>query len=476
MAKVPGGVVAAVEPGSLGQAAGIRPGDRLLAINGHSLRDVIDVRFYGAEDRLELVVERAGERLPIEVEREYGQDLGLTFTHLTFDVEIRRCANNCDFCFVKQNAPGMRRSLYVKDDDYRYSFLSGSFVTLTNLTDDDWARLDEQRLSPLYVSVHATDPELRRKILRYAQNDRAIAPDVMRQLRRLAELGIEVHTQVVLVPGLNDGEHLARTVADLTSLYQKPVASLSVVPIGLTRYHSGSCRPYTPPEARAVLDQVEPWRRENRKKRGCTFVYPSDEWYLVAGRKVPPGKEYDGFPQVENGVGMVRLLLDEWEDLKAGQLQILRFAPWPSRYRQGSGTPQDRQNDKTMKLKPATLVCGMLIAPVLARIVEELNALTGSNLRLVPVANDFFGPVTTVSGLLTGRDVVAALTLLAGRTLGDLVLLPRAMFTGSYGSGSAPPDSTLDDMSLTGISDRLGVPAVMAGSLTEALAALTGGG
>jgi putative radical SAM enzyme (TIGR03279 family) len=417
---------------------------------------VIDVQFYGAEERLELVVERAGERRLLEAERAYGQTLGLTFTHLTFDVEIRRCANNCDFCFVKQNAPGMRRSLYVKDDDYRYSFLSGSFVTLTNLTEDDWARLEEQRLSPLYVSVHTTDLELRKKILRYAQNDKIITFDVVGQLQRLAELGIEVHTQVVLVPGLNDGEHLARTVADLSALYQEPVASLSVVPIGLTRYHAGSCRPYTPAESRAVLDQVEPWRKESRKRRGCTFVYPSDEWYLVAGRQVPPSREYDDFPQVENGVGMVRLLLNEWHKLKASLSRT--------------------------RLRPATVVCGTLIAPVLGRIVEEVNTLTGSAVRLVPVVNDFFGPVTTVSGLLTGRDVVAALQpprlaepiacCTGDQPLGDLVLLPRAMFTGSYGTGSAPPDATLDDMSLVGISERLGVPAVMAGTLTEALAAL----
>ncbi|MBN1135217.1 MAG: DUF512 domain-containing protein [Anaerolineae bacterium] len=451
MASAPGGVIAAVEPGSLGQAMGLTPGDRLLTINDHPLRDVIDVQFYAAEERLELLVDRAGERLLLEAERQYGQDLGLTFTHPTFDVDIRRCANNCDFCFVRQNAPGMRRSLYVKDDDYRYSFLSGSFVTLTNLTDDDWARLDEQRLSPLYVSVHTTAPELRRKLL-----GRPTAPDVMEQFRQLAELGIEVHTQVVLVPGLNDGEHLARTVADLADLYHEPVASLSIVPVGLTRYHSGSCRPYTPSESRALLDQAEPWRRENRKKRGCTFVYPSDEWYLVAGWEVPPSKEYDRFPQVENGVGMVRLLLDEWEELKAGQLEILRFA----------------QNDRAVKLKPATLVCGTLIGPVLGRIVEEMNALTGSDVRLAAVTNEFFGPVTTVSGLLTGRDVAAALE---GQPLGEMVLLPRAMFTGSYGAGSAPPDATLDDMSLAGISDRLGVPAVMVGSLAEALTALTPG-
>ena len=445
MTQGPGGAIAAVEPSSLADAVGIRPGDLLLTINGRPLRDVIDVQFYAAEERLEIVVERAGERLLFEAEREYGQDLGLSFTHLTFDVDIRRCANNCAFCFVKQNAPGMRRSLYVKDDDYRYSFLSGSFVTLTNLTGDDWTRLEEQRLSPLYVSVHATEPELRRRFL-----GRGTIPDVKGQLRRLAELGIEVHTQVVLVPGLNDGEHLARTVADLTELYQEPVASLSIVPIGLTRYHScaacfrrpGACRPYTPTESRALLDQVEPWRKENRKKRRGTFVYPSDEWYLVARREVPPARQYDDFPQVENGVGMVRLLLDEWEEIK---------------------------ETRRLELKPATLACGVLIAPLLARIVEEMNALTGSDLRLVPVVNDFFGPVTTVSGLLTGRDVVAALQ---NQPLGDLVLLPRAMFTGSYGAGLAPPDATLDDMSLAGISDQIGAPAVMAGSLTEALAVL----
>jgi putative radical SAM enzyme (TIGR03279 family) len=434
--KAPGGVIAAVEPGGVGQAVGLQAGDRLLAINGHPLRDLIDVQFYGAEERLDLLVERAGQRLLIQAERDYDQDLGLTFAHPTFDVDIRRCANACDFCFVKQNGPGMRRSLYVKDDDYRYSFLSGSFVTLTNLTGEDWARLEEQRLSPLYVSVHATEPELRRRIL-----GRRNAPDVMDQLRRLAELRIEVHTQVVLVPGVNDGGHLARTAADLAELYQAPVASLSVVPIGLTRYHAGGCRPYTADESRAVLDQVEPWQEESRAKRGCTFVYPSDEWYLVAGRAVPPAEAYDLFPQVENGVGMVRLLLDEWEEIR-------------------------RKPPKG--LETATLVCGTLIAPALGRIVDELNALTGSDLRLVPVVNEFFGAVTTVSGLLTGRDILAALQ---GRPLGERVLLPRAMFSGRYGAGSAPPDTTLDDVSLAEMSARLGVAAISAGTLAEALAA-----
>ena len=438
MARGPGGVITAVEPGSLGEEMGLQAGDRLVAINDHPLRDIIDVQFYGAEEVLGLLVERDGEPWLIEVERDYDQELGLTFVNPTFDVDVRRCANNCDFCFVKQNAQGMRRSLYVKDDDYRYSFLFGNSVTLTNLTDDDWGRLEEQRLSPLYVSVHATELALRRRFLA-----REGTPDVVAQLRRLAALRIEVHTQVVLVPGLNDGERLARTLNDLAVLYQEPVTSVSVVPVGLTRYHRGPCRTYTPDEAQAVLEQVEPWRTENQEKRGCTFVYPSDEWYLVAGQEVPPASEYDGFPQVENGVGMVRQLLDEWEELKAD-------------------LPRS-------ELRPATLVCGTLIAPSLARIVAELNALTGAQVQLVPVANEFFGPVTTVSGLLTGQDVVAALR---DRTQGEMVLLPRAMLGSSYGVGSALPGLTLDDLSLGELSAQLGVPVQVAGTLGEALVRL----
>ncbi len=436
--RKPGGVITQVEAGSLGERCALVPGDRLIAINGRRVRDIIDVQFYGAEETLDLTVERDGEEWSIEVERDYDEDLGLSFADPTFDVDIRRCANNCEFCFVKQNAPGMRRSLYVKDDDYRYSFLFGNFVTLTNLTEDDWDRLAEQRLSPLYVSVHATDQELRRRFL--ARRD---APDVMDQLRRLDDLGIEVHTQVVLVPGLNDGEHFIRTVSDLATLYGQPVASVGVVPIGLTKYHMGQCRTYTREESRAVLEQVRPWRSENRRRLGCSLVHPSDEWYLVAGQEVPPAREYDGFPQVENGVGMVRLLLDEWAALRPG--------PSPARRAR------------------ATLVCGTLIAPVLGRIVTEWNALGRTELQVVPVVNEFFGPVTTASGLLTGQDVTSALQT---RPLGDLVLLPQAMFTGRYGAGQAAAGTTLDDVTIEEISSQLGVQVVTAGTLAEAMVAL----
>jgi putative radical SAM enzyme (TIGR03279 family) len=427
-----------VEPGSLGQEAGLQPGDRLLAINDQPLRDIIDVQFYAAEEELDLLIERDGMQWIATVVREYDQELGLSFVNPTFDVDIRRCANNCDFCFVKQNPPGLRKSLYVKDDDYRYSFLFGNFVTLSNLTDEDWLRLDEQRLSPLYVSVHATDLELRRRFL-----GRKTAPDVLAQLGRLAELGIEVHTQVVLVPGLNDGEHLVRTLTDLIALHGAPVASVGVVPIGLTQYHRGACRTYTPEESRQVLDQLEPWRVRCRRELRQNFVYPSDEWYLVAGRDVPAAEAYDGFAQLENGVGMVRQLLDEWRTLK-------------------SRVPRGR-------LRSGVLACGTLIAPVLSGIVEELDAEVGSEIRVAPVENRFLGPVTTVSGLLSGQDVVGALK---GQRLGEVVLLPRAMFTGRYGAGSAPPGTTLDGMHIGDIAVELDVEVEMAGTLTEALAAL----
>jgi len=434
----PGGVIAAVEAGSLAEELDLRPGDRLVAINDQPLRDIIDVQFYAAEEELRLLIEHDDRALVLEAERGYGQDLGLTFANPTFDVDIRRCTNNCDFCFVKQNAPGLRRSLYVKDDDYRYSFLFGNFVTLTNLTDKDWARLAEQRLSPLYVSVQATDPELRRRFL-----GRRTAPDILAQLRRLAESGIEVHTQVVLVPGLNDSRWLEQTLADLTTLYRQPVASVGIVPVGLTRYHRGQCRTYTRRESQAILDQLEAWRTASRQSLGCTFIHPSDEWYLVAGRPLPPADEYDGFPQLENGVGLVRCLLDEWGELK---------------------------EDLPPRLRSATLVCGRLIAPVLESLVGELAARSGAEVRLVPVVNRFWGPMTTVSGLLVGQDVVAALQ---GRPLGEVVLLPRAMFTGRYGAGSAPPDMTLDDMLLDDIARQLGRPVEMAGTMAEALAALS---
>jgi len=413
-----GGVITEVHSGSIAAELGLRSGDVLVSINGHPLRDVIDYRFYGAEEELELVVERDGERIIYEVERGYDQELGLEFTEPTFD-GLRLCNNRCEFCFLKGLPQGMRHSLYIRDDDYRYSFLFGNFITLTNLTEDDWDRLAEQRLSPLYVSVHATDLALRRRIL-----GNPAAPDIIEQLRRLGNLGIQVHAQIVLIPSLNDGPHLARTVADLAALYPT-VQSIAIVPLGLTKYHRGPFRLYRPEEAEPVIAQILVWQQEYRRQYGLNLVYASDEWYLLAGLEVPLAEEYDGFPQLENGVGLTRMFLDEILDIADCQ-------PW---------------------VGMATLVCGTLIAPALERKIAELPAVV----EVVPVENRFFGPTVTVSGLLTGRDVIEALR---GRDLGDVVFLPRAMF-------DASGKLTLDDMEPTAIGEALSVRIEVAGTMGE---------
>jgi putative radical SAM enzyme (TIGR03279 family) len=414
-----GGVIAEVRSGSIAAELGLRPGDALLSINGHVLRDVIDYRFYGAEEELELVVERGGEQSVYQVERGYDQELGIEFAEPTFD-GLRRCNNRCEFCFLNGMPPGMRRSLYVKDDDYRYSFLFGNYITLTNLADDDWDRLAEQRLSPLYVSVHATDLTLRRRIL-----GNPAAPDVVEQLERLGRLGIQVHAQIVLIPNLNDSRRLARTVADLAALHPT-VQSIAVVPLGLTKYHRGPFRVYRPEEAGPILIQISAWQQEHRRQRGLNLVYASDEWYLLAGQEVPPAEEYDGFPQLENGVGLARMLLDE-------DLRVSGF-----RFRVGK----------------VTLVCGTLIAPLLESRAAELS---GVEIEVMPVENRFFGPTVTVSGLLTGRDVVEALR---DRNLGDAVFLPRAMF-------DASGELTLDDVSPDAIWEALGGRVEVAGTMAE---------
>jgi len=426
---MPAGLIAAVASHSLAERIGLRAGDELLSINGHQLRDVIDAQFYAAEERLALRVRQDGQESTLEAERRYDEPLGLEFAQPTFD-GLRYCNNRCEFCFVTHMAPGLRRSLYVRDDDYRHSFLFGSYVTLTNLDEADWERIGEQGLSPLYVSVHATDPDLRRRIL-----GNPAAPDVMAQLRRLAELGIETHTQIVVVPGLNDGPHLERSIGDLSGSYPlhplthpfirsyplthpltHPLTrSVSIVPVGLTRYHRGSCRVHTDVEMRAVFDQVAGWQARLRERLGVSFVYLSDEWYLRLGEEVPPLEAYDGLDLTENGVGLVRRFLENggWRMENGGNLQS----------------------------PTSTLVTGTLFAPVLQRVTAHIPGV-----EVVPVVNRFFGETVTVAGLLTGQDVVAQLR---GRGLGDVVVLPAAMFGG-------PEGQSLDEMQPEDVGEALG--------------------
>jgi putative radical SAM enzyme (TIGR03279 family) len=426
----PEAIVSRVQAGSIAEDLGLQPGDRIVSINGHVLHDLIDYRFFSEEEELEILVRRGDEEALFEVERDYGVELGIEFEDALFD-GIRSCVNNCSFCFIKGMPPGMRRSLYVRDDDYRLGFLAGSFITLSNLSEEDWGRIGEQALSPLYVSVHATDSGLRRRLLGNPN-----APDILPQLRRLRDLGIQVHTQVVLTPGENDGENLDRTVADLAELWPS-VRSVGVVPIGLTRFHRAcvdSVGSYTGQDAGPLIDHLQAWQSEYRRRFGLGWVYASDEWYLLADRTPPPARSYDGFAQIENGVGLVRQLLDDW------------------------ATTTRRRNVRSTG--PLVLVCGALIAPTLTRLAGEVAEKIGQPVRVLPVRNQFFGERVSVSGLLTGKDVREAIE--KGAETGETVFLPRAMF-------DADGQLTLDGMTLAELQEGLAARLAVAGRLSEVI-------
>lgn len=432
--KVKGGIIRSVIPGSLADQAGVKPGDRLLAINGQPLRDIIDYRFYSADEALNLAWEHEGDVRTVHVTRDYQTDLGIEFAELVFD-GMRLCRNRCPFCFVDQMPPGLRRSLYVHDDDYRYSFLLGNYITLTNLTDEDWQRIGEQRLSPLYVSIHATDLEIRRRML---GNPRA--PDVLAQLVRLNELGITVHGQVVIWPGMNDGAVLRQTI-EKVSLLWPCVRTLALVPVGITRYQNASIRQVTPQEAAQIIELADDMRVRIQQQCACTWLYPADELYLLAGHQLPPARFYDDDAQWQNGVGMVRDLLDDWKRVKR-RLKKNRLEP-----------------------QTITLACGELIHPILSRMASELAELTPVHARVIAVPNKLFGRSVTVSGLLSAQDVLDAL---AGQELGQ-VFLPQAMF-------NQENHLSLDDMTIEQIASQLHTSVTLASSVGEVVAQLAGSG
>ncbi len=437
-----GGQITGIIPGSVAEDIGLQAGDELLAINDHPVEDVIDVQFYGAEESLELLIRRDEEYLLFEAERDYDQELGLEFIHPTFDTDIRRCNNLCPFCFVLQMAPKFRRTMYIKDDDYRYSFLFGHFVTLTNLSEHDWERIETMGLSPLYVSVHATDLEMRRKAL-----GNATAPDVMEQLRWLADRGIEIHTQLVIIPGMNDGRYLEQSIHDLAELHPA-VQSVSVVPVGLTQHHKYGLRTHSPDEAAAVLDYVESIQSEFLQKLGVRFAYPTDEWYLVTSRPVPPLDVYDGQQLHENGLGLVRQFLDAWESEK------LEISDWRLRSNQPlAPSPQS-----------LTLATGTMFAPVLEKAAAVFSQLTGLATAVLPIVNEKLGPTITTAGLLTGTDT---LQQLRSAGFGDLIVLPRVMF-------DHPNTIALDDISPQDIANQLQCPIALADTMGDIWDAVTG--
>lgn len=455
----PGGRIKGIIPDSVASDIGLRVGDELLAVNDQPVQDVIDVQYYGAEDTLELLIRREGELLIYEAERDYNQELGMEFTHPTFDTDIRRCNNLCEFCFVLQMAPRFRRTLYIKDDDYRYSFLFGHYVTLTNLSDHDWWRIETMRLSPLYVSVHVTDLEKRRQFLR---NDRA--EDIMGQLRRLTRSHIEVHTQLVIVPGVNDGQWLRESIDNLATLWPG-VRSVTVVPVGLTAHHKYNQRPHTKEEAAVLVDFVENLQPEFRARFGVNFIYLTDEWYLVSGQPLPPIEAYDDQDLRENGLGMVRHFLDEWDGVK------IEIAQWIARQletaeKSGLTTSRDAPTSLPLGLKfgRITLMTGTLFRPVLAQAAFEFAQLIGISIDVQQVINLRLGETITVAGLLMGADVLSHLSNI---TPGDLIVLPRVMF-------DHPDTITLDDISPQEIANKVHRPVALADTMGDVWDALIG--
>jgi putative radical SAM enzyme (TIGR03279 family) len=417
-----GGIITAVDEQSCAADMGVLAGDILVAVNGHAVEDVIDVHYHAAEYELTLALLRDGKTIELSGEREDMKPLGLSFEHPTFDIDIRRCNNLCEFCFVLQMAPRFRRTLYIKDDDYRYSFLFGHYVTLTNLSERDERRIIEQRLSPLYVSVHATDPALRRQVLRNPN-----APDIMEQLAHFTRHGIDFHAQIVVTPGMNDGPHLEQSIADLATLYPG-VQTVSIVPVGLTKHHKYGKRPHTISEANHILDLCHAWQSSFRSQIGINFVYPTDEWYLVTARPIPPSEAYDDFDLRENGLGVVRHFLDEWEEAKQ---ELTSSAP---------------------AFKHISCVSGTLFAPTLTRLAGEFAEESGASVDVIPVTNHQLGETITVAGLLMAGDVVAQLK---GQPLGEVILLPRIMF-------DHPDGVSLDDMSPMAVARQLDRPIVLA--------------
>ncbi len=412
-----------VDPHGIGAGRGIRRGDAIVSVNGIAVNDVIDYQFLVAEERVRIkLCTRDGKTRSIFVRKNSDDTLGLEFAPF----QVKRCRNKCIFCFVEQMPAGCRKSLYVKDDDYRASFLHGNYITLGALTEHDWQRIFEQRLSPLYLSVHTTEHELRSFMLGNRK-----APDIMEGMKRLASHGIKMHTQVVLCPGVNDGKHLQRTIVDLVSLFPA-VASIAVVPVGLTSFRKNlfPLRSFTPREAREVIESVTRFGASLKKKYGARIVYASDEFYIKAKVPVPSSIFYEDFPQIENGVGMVADFL--------------------------SGAARARP---PVRVPPCTvtLVTGVSFGKILQKAAERLSRISGLSLHQVTVKNRFFGPTVTVAGLLTGSDIAAAL---AGKRLGDLVVIPSEAL-------NEDKSMFLDGMCLDELQDILKVNIAPAGSFPD---------
>ena len=411
-------LITAVEPDSIAAEIGFEAGDRLVAINGQRPRDLIDYRFLCADEVLELeVLDANGKTHHIEIEKDYDDDLGLEFETALFDGLIQ-CNNRCPFCFIDQQPPGKRDSLYFKDDDYRLSFLYGSYLTLTNLTQREWQRIEQMRLSPLFVSVHATEADIRTRLLK---NPRAGL--ILEHLHWFQARHLQIHAQVVVCPGINDGEHLTQTLLDLAQFHQHDipaVASVAVVPVGLTRFRptEDELVPVAREKAMAVIAQVQALQAQFRQQFGSTFAWLADEWFLIAGQDLPPESHYEDYPQIGNGVGSIRQFLKTFQ--KAAKKLPNKLSP----------------------SRCYTWVVGNAVEQAFQPILQRLNQVDGLTIELVAIASQYWGQEISVTGLITGQDILQALR---GKNLGDAVLIPTVML--KHDEPKFLDDMTLDDLS-----------------------------
>ncbi|MEW6601921.1 MAG: DUF512 domain-containing protein [Nitrospirota bacterium] len=403
-------VISNITEGSIAHETGLEKGDILLTLNGCPVRDVIDYMFYSRDDVLEIEIQRGKKTHSFRTRKKEGVPLGIELKSF----RTKSCRNNCVFCFVNQLPKNMRKTLYLKDDDYRMSFLFGNYITLTNLSTDDRKRIIEQKLSPLYISVHTTNDDVRRKMLGNPK-----APAILKELQDFTSNKIRLHVQIVLCPGLNDGEELSTTIKDLQKFYPY-VASIAVVPVGLTRYRKGSVRPVEKNDALKVIEEVKKVRQRCKRRHGDPVVHLADEFYIKADMPFPPVKDYGDLPQIENGVGLVPVFQHCAKKLKMPK-----------------------------KIEPvkAAVITGASFFPYLEEFAKKLNAVEGLSLDVFKVENTFFGPSVTVTGLLTGKDI---LKTIVGKTKADCLLVPNVTLR----EGS---DVFLDNVTLKDIEESLGM-------------------
>lgn len=419
-------VIKNVEEGSIAWELGIEPGDVLLRINDKIIEDVFDYHYYVNDEELLVLIRKSnGEEWELQIEKEYEDDLGIEFESGLMD-EYRSCRNKCMFCFIDQMPKGMRETLYFKDDDSRLSFLQGNYVTLTNMSDHDIQRIVDYHLEPINISIHTTNPELRCKMLH-----NRFAGDALRKIDTLYEGGIMMNGQIVLCKGENDGKELERSIRDMTR-WLPNLQSVSVVPVGLTKYREGlyPLEPFQKEDAKDVLQIIHKWQKKIYETYGIHFIHASDEWYLLAEEAIPEEERYDGYLQLENGVGMLRLLENEFQEA----------------YERSKGDHLERH---------LSIATGRLAEPVISRLAEKLKEkYPGLRVDIYAIRNDFFGELITVAGLITGQDLKKQLS---GKDLGTTLLLPNCMLR----SGE---EVFLDDMTVTELSEALQVNIKILGS------------